>query len=235
MRTQLCTGCGLEKELIINNFGRRFKDVFRTRCRVCEIKKRQEHKDLFNGDTQSLEGEVWKHVVGYDDLYKISSFGRVISCGRIQERFNKYGLKIKWEIKEKVIANALSTDGYCVLGIWKNGVMKRTSQHRLVAEAFIPNPYNKPVVNHINGIKTDNRVENLEWCTHAENLNHAFETGLRIPKSYDKNARFHLTEQDFLNIKELYKTNTVFNIAKNYKLKRIQVYQILLGEKITYR
>lgn len=69
-------------------------------------------------------------------------------------------------------------DGYLRVQLWSCGNCEFVSIHRLMAESFIPNPDGKPFVNHINGIKSDNRVENLEWCTQKENINHAWETGL---------------------------------------------------------
>jgi hypothetical protein len=73
--------------------------------------------------------------------------------------------------------------GYYKVGLCSNNVMTQPRTNRLVAQAFIPNPENKPCVNHINGIKTDNRVENLEWCTYKENNTHAVLTGLRKEKT----------------------------------------------------
>ncbi len=71
--------------------------------------------------------------------------------------------------------------GYKMIALTKKGNTKIISMHRLVAIAFIPNPKNKPCINHKNGIKTDNRIKNLEWCTHAENSQHAYRTGLSKP------------------------------------------------------
>jgi hypothetical protein len=70
--------------------------------------------------------------------------------------------------------------GYALFSLSKNGKTKTIMAHRLVAQAFLPNPKNKKTINHINGIKTDNRVDNLEWNTHSENITHAFRTGLKM-------------------------------------------------------
>ncbi len=74
-----------------------------------------------------------------------------------------------------------SRDGYLRLGLRTNGVRKYFNTHRLVAQSFIPNPDNKPFVNHIDGDKSNNRVENLEWCNQSENMKHAYRTGLKYP------------------------------------------------------
>lgn len=106
--------------------------------------------------------EIWK-VVNDHPKYMISNSGRVMS-------FKTNNPKI-------VGTKRLSQKGYYRVGI--DG--RRTFVHRLVAEAFIPNPDNKPEVNHINGIKTDNNVQNLEWVTSGENQKHAYKRGLREP------------------------------------------------------
>ena len=76
-------------------------------------------------------------------------------------------------------AQGLCANGYMSISLQLDGKTRVKSVHRLIAEAFVPNPDNKPVVNHINGIKTDNRASNLEWVTHSENDLHAYKTGLR--------------------------------------------------------
>jgi len=87
------------------------------------------------------------------------------------EVYNKDGMRLK---------TSVSRDGYEIIPHWVDGKFKTRPVHRWVAEAFIPNPENKPCVNHIDGSKTNNKVSNLEWVTYSENTIHALETGLKI-------------------------------------------------------
>ena len=107
--------------------------------------------------------EEWRDIKGYEGRYQISSEGRVKSLKRIT-RNNQI-------IKEKIRKPKIDKDGYCCVKLWIDGISKEYFIHRLVAQAFIPNPYNKPCIDHINTNKTDNRAENLRWCTHKENTN----------------------------------------------------------------
>ena len=101
--------------------------------------------------------EEWRDVVGYEGLYQVSSMGRVKS--------------FKWN-KERFLKPSMDKDGYLLVTLCAGGKRKTLKVHRLVCEAFHENPGNKPQVNHINEIKTDNRACNLEWCTCKQNVNH---------------------------------------------------------------
>lgn len=144
--------------------------------------------------------EVWKDIPGYEGLYQVSDLGRVRSLERW--RYNPKCKDGKQYVPEKILKAAERT-GYLVVAINKNGKRKSYSVHRLVAQAFIPNPENKRTVNHKDGNKKNNRVSNLEWNTDSENVNHAIITGLlkfennrkgsKEVEQYDKNMNLIAT------------------------------------------
>lgn len=111
-----------------------------------------------------LENEIWKPVENYEGIYEVSNLGRVRSLERYVQNHGVLELR-----KGRILKPGISGNGYNYICLSKNGNRKWCGVHRLVAQAFIPNPNNLPVINHRNEVKTDNRIENLEWCTYKYN------------------------------------------------------------------
>ena len=117
--------------------------------------------------------ENWKDIKGYEGFYQVSDCGRIKSLER--DVFNYRGTLTR-HTEEKILAPALNGIGYSFVNLHKNGKSKVILVHRLVAEAFIPNPENKPQVNHKDEVKSNNAVDNLEWCTSKYNVNYGTRT-----------------------------------------------------------
>jgi hypothetical protein len=127
--------------------------------------------------------EIWKPVVNCEGYYEISNLGNVLSLERVieYELKTKSGTVIKKRSfkKAKKLTIHINDAGYYSTDFQVNGIKQTVCIHRLIAEAFIPNPENKPTVNHKDGIKTNIAIDNLEWATYSENNQHAVDTGLR--------------------------------------------------------
>ncbi|CQR03437.1 TPA: NUMOD4 motif-containing HNH endonuclease [Yersinia enterocolitica] len=134
--------------------------------------------------------ETAKDIAGYEGHYAVTADGRIYSHSRV----NALGglTKGRW------LRPGKGGRGYLVVNLCSGGVTKTHSLHRLVAKAYIPNPERAAEVNHINGDKTDNRVENLEWVTSSENKAHAYKYGLY--KTGEGHSRAKLTDADILSI-----------------------------------
>lgn len=160
-----------------------------------------------------------KDIINYEGLYYADVNGNVITNN--------------WKNTKKTAILRPATDkkGYLRVALQKDGKLKSYRVHRLIASTFIPNPKNKPQVNHINGIKTDNRVENLEWVTGKENMQHAYKLGLsfklnpvnKIPKKGELNGNSILTKDMVLDIRARFKKRVVtrkmlseqYNVTEN--------------------
>lgn len=176
--------------------------------------------------------EVWKDIKGYEGVYQVSNYGNLRSLTRTID--DKNG-KIKI-IKGKSLKASTTSYGYKSV-VFRNGLNKENLRvHRLVAQAFIENKDNKPYVNHLDGNKANNRVDNLEWCTNSENMKHAFGTGLKEPSNPNKNgltqgSKHHkskLTEKDVIFIGSNSKANGGF--MKNTELaEKFGVTKVTIG------
>lgn len=123
-----------------------------------------------------MNEEIWKDVVGYEGLYEVSSLGQVRTHKDKTTYTKRHGVR-RW--KQRILKEKNKTGRDIRVSLWKDGKDKSFLVHRLVAFAFIPAVEGKDSINHIDGNPRNNLVENLEWCNHAENNDHALNTGLR--------------------------------------------------------
>lgn len=114
--------------------------------------------------------EIWKDVKNYEGLYQVSNLGNV-------KRISSFKGVNKQYLNDYYLKPLDNGKGYYRIKLTKNNSAKRIMLHRIIAEAFILNELNKPFINHINGNKKDNSIENLEWCTQSENCLHSVKLG----------------------------------------------------------
>lgn len=163
--------------------------------------------------------EEWRDIKGYEGNYMVSNLGRVKSL--VGWNGHKY-------IKRDKILNPYKQEvgqGYhrSVVKLHKNGKKKDAKVHRLVADAFIPNPENKPNINHKDGNPLNNIVSNLEWCSQKENVTHAIETGLRNLKHIPKKELERLYIEQKKSPREI---GEMFNVSRSLITNRIKKYNI---------
>jgi hypothetical protein len=176
--------------------------------------------------TGKTSKEEWRPVVGYEGYYEVSNLGRVRSLDRVVKR-PRGSMHLH---KGRVLQVQYSKGGYVCVYL-RNGTdgPKTKSVHRLVAQAFIPNPKNKPQVNHKNRVKNDNKESNLEWCTREENMRHALETGFRV--SIEVTESTYLNSESVLAICELLDTTNLAHaeIASKFNVNPDTVSSINTG------
>lgn len=152
-----------------------------------------------------IKNEIWKNIQGYEGYYQISNYGKVKSL-----KFNK----------EKILKPGLTSNGYLQITLFKNNKRKKFMIHRLVGEYFIPNPKNKPEIDHEFGDKIDNYYRHLKWVTSSENSKNAYKIKLRKPTHGEINGQSKLTKKQVLEIRNMYQKNkiTYEKIAKLYNI-----------------
>ena len=158
--------------------------------------------------------EFWKEI-GVMPNYEISNLGRVKSKGRVVARSNGS----KMTIRERIIKTYINHNGYEVAVIQDGKKGKHFQVHRLVAEAFIDNNEDKPFVNHIDGVKTNNLISNLEWVTKSENEIHAYSTGLKSLKG-ESHSQNKLTKSKVIEIRDNNHNLTHQALANKYNVSR---------------
>lgn len=170
--------------------------------------------------------EVWGDIVGWEGYYQVSNLGRVKSLPR---KYKLFGVRDHTS-KERILKPSLNPDGYRIVSFNLDDRSEYYSVSRLVAKAFIPNPDNLPCVNHKNRIRHDNRVENLEWCTHKYNTDYAVEHGgfLTMPRGTDHyaNRRTKLNDEKVRDIRENKENLTCKELGMKFGISSVNAWRI---------
>jgi hypothetical protein len=163
--------------------------------------------------------EIWKDIENFEGYYQISNYGNIRSV----ERVVKHPVSKNNKIKSKQKSVFRKKNSYIQVNLYKNSKVTGIVLHRLVAKAFIPNPENKPQVNHKNGNKLDNKVENLEWVTSKENIHHSIKTGLRKKRT---GTYYSLTSKQLEEIHDLFGKIQQKQIALKYNVSEATISKI---------
>jgi hypothetical protein len=174
--------------------------------------------------------EVWKWIDGYINMYQVSNLGRVRSVDR--DVYCEVSPNKLQHIFGKVLKQGLNKKGYPIVYLSKDGKQKTITVHRLVASAFINNPLSLPQVNHKDGCKTNNYVDNLEWCDNSYNQKHAWQNGLQ-PSYEESNGRGRPARAVVmldLNTGEILKTfETLASVKRETGINQFNVRSVCLG------
>lgn len=167
--------------------------------------------------------EKWRWIMGYEGMYAVSDQGRVKSWNN-----NGYGVR---EVG-KELRPSKNSNGYYLFSLRLNGKTRRHKLARLVAQAFIPNPDNKPQVNHKDGVKAHNCYKNLEWNTRKENMRHSVLVLKQHSNKGEKNRFAKISNRDAKGIRVLYNTGeyTQEQLGKSFGLCQSAVSLIVLNK-----
>lgn len=167
--------------------------------------------------------EIWKDIPGLEGLYKCSNFGNFKAPEKIENSSHRRCIR-----KEKILKTCHESNGYLQISIIVNKKQTLHLAHRLIALTFIKKIEGKDFVNHKNGIKDDNRVENLEWCTKSENSKHSFAIGTQCNKG-EHHSRAKITDDIVREIrrKHIPKTYGCHKLAKEFGMSKTNILDIL--------
>jgi len=208
---RVCCRCKNELDSSLFYKNPRSKDGLAYACKSCvNTKSKDRYIPRRPKDLPNKEGEIWRDIPGYEGKYQISNLSRVKN------------------LKTGTILKPDDFGRYLTVALYDHDlVKKRRSIHRLMGLTFIDNPLNKPQINHKKGIKKINILEDLEWSTAKENVNHAHKTGLTKSKGQD-NWCSKLKEKDVIYIREsCYKVYTVRELANKFNVTIHSIYQIM--------
>ncbi|WP_054908742.1 NUMOD4 domain-containing protein [Pseudomonas sp. NBRC 111135] len=168
--------------------------------------------------------EIWKPIAGFEGLYEISNLGRVKSLGR----FRRAKGDAKTWMDERIKAPCAQREGYLSAHLYCEGRMTKRYVHRLVADAFLPNPLDLPEVNHLDGDKQNNSLANLAWSSRSENCRHALESDLYQTARGERAGNSKLSESDVREIRSLAASGMFHReIADQYRIGRKAVTKIV--------
>jgi len=167
--------------------------------------------------------EIWKQAVGFEGYYEVSSLGRVRSLDRIA---NSRSPRL---VKGRTLKTPCNSDGYPTVKPHIKGRGTSEKVHRMVAKAFLENTGDKEQVNHIDGDKSNNAINNLEWCSARENVRHARDTGLREKAIFtgEENRASILNEHEVIRIRQLQNILTQGELQKLFGVSRSTIQNVL--------
>jgi hypothetical protein len=171
---------------------------------------------------------IWKDIPGYEGLYQVSNDGKVKSC----ERIVPVATSGKQKVTEKLLKQSIDR-GYARVTLSYKGKTIRKTVHHFVALCFIPNPESKKFINHINGVKTDNTVSNLEWCTSSENERHSYS----VLKKINSQRKLTTKEVEEIRINAVKGVNkslrgNIDALAEKYNVNRSTIHNVI--NKVCY-
>ncbi len=166
--------------------------------------------------------EIWKDIKGYEGLYQASNLGRIKSISKMVNGSNQFGVKFKYLKKDKILKPVINNHDYLQVSLYKNNKKVEIRIHQLVAQTFLPNPNNYKIINHKDGNKHNNCIENLEYCTQSHNVNESYRLRLQTPitkrvNQYDLNNNFIKTWDSINDARKHYNNSHISDCCNGHR------------------